>query len=80
MLQEYALDFTTLAVIEAAVFAVLEYKRYENIKKTGVVRFPPRCYPLSFCSTRLSGRIAGAHEIQNVVPPAPHLTAGFITT
>lgn len=33
--EKYALDFNTLAIIEAAVFAVLEYKRYENIKKTG---------------------------------------------
>lgn len=39
LLQSYALDFKTLAIIEAIVFAVLEYKRYENIKKTGVVCF-----------------------------------------
>jgi hypothetical protein len=38
LLQPYALDFTTLAAIELAVFAVLEFKRYEGYKKTGEVR------------------------------------------
>lgn len=38
-MQNYALSFSTLAIIEAVVFAVFEYKRYQNIKKTGTVRF-----------------------------------------
>jgi hypothetical protein len=38
-MQKYALDFKTLAIIEIVVFAIFEYKRYENIKKTGTVRF-----------------------------------------
>jgi hypothetical protein len=40
-MQKYALDFTTLAAIEIAVFAVLEYKRYEGWKKTGQVPANP---------------------------------------
>lgn len=36
-LQKYALDNNTLALIELAVFAVLEGKRYEIYKKTGEV-------------------------------------------
>lgn len=37
-MQKYALDFNTLALIEIAVFAVFEYKRYQNMKTTGTVR------------------------------------------
>ena len=37
-MQKYALDTTTLLVIELAVWAVFEYKRYGNIKKYGQVR------------------------------------------
>lgn len=33
--EKYALDFQSLALIEVALFAIFEYKRYENIKKTG---------------------------------------------
>jgi hypothetical protein len=36
-LQDYALDFKTLAIIEAIVIGAFEYKRFENIKKTGEV-------------------------------------------
>lgn len=36
--QDYALDFKTLAIIEAVVIGAFEYKRFENIKKTGEVR------------------------------------------
>lgn len=35
--QQYAIDNQTLALIEIAVFAVLESKRYEGYKKTGEV-------------------------------------------
>lgn len=38
-LQKYALDNQTLALIEVAVFAVLEGKRYEIYKKTGETGF-----------------------------------------
>jgi hypothetical protein len=44
--QKYALDFQTLVIVEIAVFAVLEYKRYSNFKKDGRVRFP--FYPLLY--------------------------------
>lgn len=32
---DYAFDFKTLAIIEAVVIGAFEYKRFENIKKTG---------------------------------------------
>ena len=35
--QKYAIDNTTLAIIEVVVFAFLESKRYEGYKKTGGV-------------------------------------------
>lgn len=38
-IQKFPLDFTTLAIIEALVIGAFELKRYENIKKTGMVRF-----------------------------------------
>ena len=37
-MQKTPFDFTTLAVIEAVVIGAFELKRYENIKKTGMVR------------------------------------------
>jgi hypothetical protein len=37
--ETYALDTKTLAIIEVAVFAVLESKRYEGYKKTGETGF-----------------------------------------
>ena len=37
--EQYALDTKTLAIIEVAVFAVLEAKRYEGYKKTGETGF-----------------------------------------
>ena len=42
--QKYALDFQTLVVIEIAVFAVFEYKRYQNWKKDGHVRSLHPCF------------------------------------
>ena len=40
-MQTYALDFKTLAIIEVLLMSIFEYKRYENIKKTGTVRPRP---------------------------------------
>jgi len=37
--ETYALDFKTLAVVEVALFAFLESKRYEGFKKTGETGF-----------------------------------------
>lgn len=52
-LQDYAFDFQTLAIIELLVIGAFEYKRFENIKKTGEVRSshyvaPSGSLPLSF--------------------------------
>lgn len=68
--QKYALDFQTLAIIEVAVFAVFEYKRYQNFKKDGHVRTPrhPTLSNASAC-------IPGAHKAKKnpklkQIPPA----------